>query len=298
MQNDAERVYAERRRFGSGGCRRERRRFGPGGCPRGRRLGQEDAREEGEGLGQEDAREEEGLGQEDAREEGEGLAQEDAREDAEDFAQEDAQKEAEALGQRMLEDAEASGQEESEALAQEDAREEAEALAQEDAREDAEDLAQEDAQKDAEALGQADDHERIGPGKGGTTNLFPNDVRKEGVSAGDASVLRAQVSPQNTSAMHSDRKRVRFQCPKCLCWYMWSSPQTFMANKTKHLKYCKGLHTGGGAPANTERKSQSTKKNYRKAKAAGATKKSSLSPRPGFLLAKLRRIAACALTAI
>jgi len=176
-----------------------------------------------------------------------------------DLGQADARQEAEGLGQ-------ADAREEAEGLGQADAREEGEGLGQADGREEGEGLSQADGQEEGEGLSQADEFER----------MLPQDVRKGCISAGYASALLTQGQTEKKSAMHSGGKRVRFECYKCLRLYLWSSPQTFMANKANHLKYCKGLHTEGGASANAPRKSQSTKKNRTKAKGTSAMKKSSL----------------------
>ena len=62
------------------------------------------------------------------------------------------------------------------------------------------------------------------------------------------STYRKESKTANVASLHPNgRITNRFQCPKCLRWYRFNHPQTFNANKARHMKACKGqndLSTG------------------------------------------------------
>ena len=58
----------------------------------------------------------------------------------------------------------------------------------------------------------------------------------------------------------------RFQCPMCLGWYRFNNPQTFNANKARHMKNCKGQNNIPSGLAEGKRKSNTHKDTVAKAR--------------------------------
>ena len=77
--------------------------------------------------------------------------------------------------------------------------------------------------------------------------LVPSVYRNDSKTANGASL--------NPSGCISNR----FQCPKCHRWYRFMNPQTFNANKARHMKACKGQNVPSVGLAEVKRKANKPK---------------------------------------
>ena len=86
------------------------------------------------------------------------------------------------------------------------------------------------------------------------------------------SVYRKESKTANVASLYPDgRINNRFQCPMCLRWYLFNNPQTFNANKARHVKNCKGQNDIPAGLAEANRKAHKYKDAMAKRKAGKHT---------------------------